>query len=106
MNVLRTLYPHGFAFDYDYYFGRHLPLAERLMAEFRVSTVELMRILQTEAGATAPFELVSTVYFESESELQRARRSEQWHQLVADIPNYYRGTPLVLIGEVLAPPSR
>jgi len=100
MIVVRTCYKHGVRFDQEYFVKKHMPLAARAMGP-HVAKVEMMRVTGSANGSVPPYQLVMSVYFESQAKLQEAMGSPAWQQVMSDVPNYYGGTPDVLLGEVM-----
>lgn len=100
MIVVRTCYKHDVRFDLDYFTNKHMPLAARAMGP-HVAKVEMMRVTGSANGSVPPYHLVMSVYFESQAKLDEAMGSPAWQQVMADVPNYYGGTPDVLLGEVV-----
>lgn len=101
MTVVRVCYKSGLRFDESYYLNKHLPLAGRIMGALGLKHVEVMKVMATPDGSTPPYQVIFSAYFESPAAQQKAMESPDFAQVLADIPNYYDGMPVVLIGEVV-----
>lgn len=101
MTVLRVCYKHGIRFDEGYYTSTHLPLVGAVMGS-AVKKIEVVRVLSTGDGSTPPYQTMFSAYFDSPAALQEARQNPRMPEVLADIKNFYDGTPELLIGEVLA----
>jgi uncharacterized protein (TIGR02118 family) len=100
MTVLRVCYKSGIRFDDDYYVSRHVPLAAEVMGPHGVVHIEVVRV----TAVTAPYQVMFSAYFESETGLQNALKSRRMAEVLGDIPNYHDGNPDVMIGEAVAVP--
>lgn len=93
-------YERDVALDDEYYFGRHLPLAESLMQPLGIRRIEVRRAIGGSGGAPAPHRILASLYFDSLAAYQAAMRLPSYQQAVADVANYYAGTPSIQISEV------
>src|SRR5688572_4678928 len=106
MAVVRVCYKSGARFDEDYYMSRHLPLAMRIMAPLGLTNAEVMRVGANPDGSLPPYQVMFTGHFGSAVQLQQAMASPGMQEVLADIPNYYDGSPAdVFVGEVLPLPA-
>jgi uncharacterized protein (TIGR02118 family) len=106
MTVLRVCYKSGVRFDEAYYVSKHLPLSAGIMGPYGVKRVEVVKVGANPDGSKPPYQFVFSAYFESPGDLQKAMQGPRMGELLGDIPNYYDGTPDVLIGEVVALPGQ
>lgn len=86
-------------FDATYYATVHLPL---MLDVFRPLGLEEASVSQGVAGlddAPAPYHAVATLVFPDVETLQAALRGGE--RVIADIPKFYRGQPVMMIGETL-----
>jgi uncharacterized protein (TIGR02118 family) len=100
MTVLRVCYKSGVRFDHDYYVSRHVPLAAEVFGPHGVVHIEVVKV----ATSTAPYQVMFSAYFESDTGLQNAMQSPRMREVLGDIPNYHDGSPDVMIGEAVAVP--
>jgi uncharacterized protein (TIGR02118 family) len=105
MSVLRVGYRHGVRFDEGYYTTSHLPLAGRVLGPHGVQHVEMVKFAGTPTGAPPPYQVQFSAYFDSAASLQNALRDPRLADVLADIGNFYDGTPDMMIGEVVALPA-
>ncbi|MGD0962660.1 MAG: EthD family reductase [Candidatus Acidiferrales bacterium] len=106
MTVLKVCYKHGVRFDEKYYLSKHVPLAESAMSRHGLKGVEMAKITATPDGSKPSYQVIFTAYFESPAALQNAMQDPRMGEVLGDIANYYDGMPDVLIGEVVALPTR
>ena len=100
MIALTVCYKSGIGFDNDYYFAKHMPLTAKL-GPLGLRNAEVRKILGTPMGTPAPYQVITTLYFNDAASLQNALGSAEGQAVVADIPNFYHGPPDVMIGEVV-----
>ena len=101
MIVLTVCYESGIALDDAYYYGTHMPMVEKLRPHGLRSS-EARKILGTPMGNAAPYQLITSLYFDDAAALATAMGSEVGRKLAADVPNFYQGEPDFMIGEVPA----
>ena len=101
MTVLRVCYKNGAAFDEQYYFEKHLPMAGGIMGALGVKKSEIMKVSGSVPGFTAPYQFVFSAYFDSAADLQRCMTDPRMAQVLGDVPNYFKGETDVLVGETL-----
>jgi len=105
VTVLRVCYRSGVRFDEAYYLGKHVPLAGAVMGPYGVTHVEMVKLGPNPDGSKPPYQVMFSAYFESAAALERAMQSPRMPEVLADIPNYYDGTPDLFVGEVVALPG-
>jgi len=105
MTVLRVCYKSGIHFDEQYYLSTHLPLTAVVMGPHGVTNVEMVRITGTADGSAAPYQVIFSAYFDSESSFERAMQDPRMPEILADIRKFYDGMPDVLVGEVVSLPA-
>lgn len=98
MTIVRVGYKSGVRFDEQYYLTKHIPMANGVMAPFGIKGVEIMRVTASPAG-TPVYRMMFSAKFESMDAAMAALQSPEFGQVLADVPNYYDGTPDVMIGE-------
>jgi uncharacterized protein (TIGR02118 family) len=100
---LTVLYPSkdGEAFDYGYYFDNHHKLVvSRLKPEGMVGC-EFDKGVSDVAGDSPPYLAIAHLAFNSADELQKAL-FKHGQEILADIPNYTKISPVMQINEVMA----
>jgi uncharacterized protein (TIGR02118 family) len=102
MIVLTVCYKSGIDFDTDYYFAKHMPLTAEKLGPPGLRNAEVRKIVGTPTGTPAPYQVITTLYFNDAASLQNAFESAEGQAVVADILNFYHGTPDLMIGEVVA----
>jgi uncharacterized protein (TIGR02118 family) len=101
MTVLRVCYKHGVRFDEAYYVSKHLPLAGGIMQPYGVRSVEVVKVAGGIDGSTPPYQMIFSAYFETMDGLQQALKSPRMAEIIGDVPNYFAGTPDIMIGDVI-----
>lgn len=98
---LQVLYPtdDGATFDHDYYKATHMPIVDTHMGPHIGSAVVVKGLA---GGPETPpgFHAVATFTFPDQAALDACLAAAG--PAIADIPNFYSGTPKMLIGEVVA----
>jgi uncharacterized protein (TIGR02118 family) len=91
------LYPNreGAKFDYDYYVGKHIPMAAKLFGP----GIQVLKGISSPAGAPA-FLCTGRIPASSMEEFV-ATMTEKGDALLADIPNYTNVEPVIQFEEVL-----
>ena len=85
-------------FDFDYYVGRHVPLARRLLEPVRV---EVDRCVSAEERGSAPRALcVAHLHFETLEDYYRGLDAHG-DELARDVPNYTNAELEILVSEIL-----
>ncbi len=106
MTVLRVCYKHGVRFDEGYYVSKHLPLVGSVMGPYGAKNVEMVKMTTTADMSKPLYQVMFSAYFESAAGLQNAMQSPRIGEVMGDIQSFYDGMPDVLIGEVVALPTR
>jgi len=101
MNVLRVCYKTGVRFDEAYYVAKHLPLAASICGPFGLKSVKVAKFWATPDGSKPAYQVMFSAYFESAENIEKLLASPRVAEIMADIPNYYDGTPEIMIGELL-----
>ncbi|MBT5572058.1 MAG: EthD family reductase [Alphaproteobacteria bacterium] len=98
---LQVIYPvaEGTTFDYDYYFGTHLPLVGNAIGEHIESSL-VTKGIAGGPGVPAGFYLIATLVFADQAAMDGAM--SKMGVAVGDIPNFTNTEPAILIGEVAA----
>jgi uncharacterized protein (TIGR02118 family) len=98
MRYVSVMYPNrdGVKFDFDYYLGKHIPMASRLLG----SPIEVCKGIATPTGAPPAFLCTARIRVNSMEEFQAAMAQHR-AQIMGDIPNYCNLEPTVQIDEVM-----
>ncbi len=98
--TLQVLYPtdDGTTFDYDYYLKKHMKMVAETMGKHIDRTV-IAKGVSGGPDTPAGFHTVATLIFADQGALDAALAASG--DALADIPNFYSGTPKMLIGEVV-----
>lgn len=94
-------YRPGFRFDLDYYLKRHIPLCEKTMRPLGLVGVDVRVLAPSADGTPPPYQVISTLYFESAEAYRAFAASPLSRKLREDIPNFTDGRPEFLAGEVV-----
>ena len=105
MTILRVCYQHGVRFDEAYYVTKHLPLVASVFGPHGLKNIEMMKVVATPDGSASRYGVIFSAYFESPTGLRNARQSPRMADVIADIRNYFDGTPEVLIGDLVSLPT-
>jgi uncharacterized protein (TIGR02118 family) len=84
------------AFD-AYYFGTHVPLANKLPGLARMEVSKLSGSLD---GSPAPYHLAADLYFASTDALMAALGSPEGAAVAADVANYAQAGVSMFVGEL------
>mgnify|MGYP001458302650 CR=1 FL=1 len=103
MFVATVLYKPGI--NVEYYLSRHVPRSEELMVPFGVIRSEVRRFAPGPDGTPPEFEIMSTLYFESVEAFAACMQQPFMAELQADIPNFYDGQSVILVGSVVHNPT-
>jgi uncharacterized protein (TIGR02118 family) len=86
-------------FDFDYYVGRHVPLARRLLEPVRI---EVDRCVSAEERGSAPRSVcVAHLYFATLEDYYGGLETHG-DELGRDVPNYTNAELEILVSEILA----
>ena len=102
MTKVSVLYPsgEGKTFDLDYYCNKHLPMVGGLLGDaVQAKTVE-KGLAGVAPGSTAPFEVMSNLYFSSVEDFQNSFGPNA-EKIMADVPNFTNIEPVIQVGEVV-----
>jgi uncharacterized protein (TIGR02118 family) len=105
MNVLRVCYKTGVRFDEAYYVAKHLPLATSVCGPLGLKSVKVAKFWATPDGSKPLYQVMFSAYFESAGDIEKMLASPRIGEVLGDIPNYYDGTPDIMIGEVMELPE-
>lgn len=96
---LQVLYPaENTSFDHDYYIDRHMALVDEQFGKHIEKTV-ITKGMAGGPNVPAGFHAIATMVFADKGALDAALAASG--PALADIPNFYDGKPIVLIGEVV-----
>lgn len=98
---LQVLYPvaDGTRFDYDYYLGSHMPLADEKIGE-HVRSMVVTRGVSGGPDQPPAYYAVATMIFADQAALDAALAAAG--PVLDDIANFTDTAPRMLIGEVVA----
>jgi uncharacterized protein (TIGR02118 family) len=98
---ITVLYPNGpdIKFDFDYYAAKHAPLIKRLYGK-GIAKIELRRGVATQDGSPVPFVAVINIWIGSQKAFDAAA-AKHAATLVADVPNFTNGKPVIQIDEIV-----
>jgi len=93
-------YPNtgGANFDFDYYTATHIPLSQKLLAEFGMGHFEILRGEESVAGDDPAFLCITQINFPSAEQI-KAGLAAHGDELKADFGNYTNIKPVVTICE-------
>ena len=89
MTVLKVCYKTGVAFDEQYYFEKHIPLASGIMGPLGLKKAEIVKVSGSLPGFSAPYQYVFSAYFDSPADLQRCMTDPKIAGVQGDVPNYF-----------------
>lgn len=85
-------------FDFDYYVKTHMTMVGRLTNPVKV---EADKIAPMPDGSPAPVHCLGYIYYNSLEEMEKSSGTDAMEELMADIPNYYKGgQPIILTSEI------
>jgi len=99
--TLQVLYPteNGTTFDHDYYLSKHMGIVEETFGPHLERTV-IVKGVSGGPDTPAGFHAIATLMFKDRDTMKAALAASG--PALADIPNFYSGRPLTLIGDVVA----
>ncbi|SHF72486.1 conserved hypothetical protein [Loktanella atrilutea] len=98
---LQVLYPTtgGATFDHAYYTATHIPIVAEHMAP-HAERIIYVRVADGEDGQPGPAHAVATFIFRDAAAREAALAAAG--PALDDIPNFYSGTPQMMMGDVIA----
>jgi uncharacterized protein (TIGR02118 family) len=105
MATLSVVYPRasGASFDYDYYQGKHLPLAVQRWAGAGLTGGEALLGKAAPDGSDPPYFAIGIIHFDSVDSLTAALNGEHAPEIIGDIRNFTDVQPVLQINERIAP---
>lgn len=100
MIAITVAYPAGNKMNTDYYYGSHVQMVENTLTEYGLKASEVRKIVGTPTGDPAPYQIITTLYFESMQAYSSAMASDAGRHVLSDIKNFFEGMPDIMIGEV------
>ena len=100
MIAITVAYPSGTKMNTDYYYGSHVPMVENTLTNYGLRSSEVRKIVGTPTGDPAPYQIITTLYFENMQAFSSAMASDAGRHVLADIKNFFEGMPEIMIGEV------
>ena len=99
--ALQVMYPitESTSFDFDYYFGTHMPLVGKHMGAYIANTL-VTKGLASGPNTPPGHYAIATMVFADQAAMDGAMA--QAGPVLADIPNFTDTQPQMLIGEVMA----
>ncbi|WP_281300496.1 MULTISPECIES: EthD family reductase [unclassified Iodidimonas] len=97
---LQVLYPQaeGTHFDHAYYNSTHMAIVARQIGA-QIESTMVIKGLAGGPDTAPPFHAIATIRFADQASMDEAMT--KMGPAVADIPNFYNGTPLTMIGEIV-----
>lgn len=86
----------GSWFDFDYYTQVHNPLAERLLREYGIGRIDVLRAETAADGSSPAYLCVTTIEFDSAEEM-RAGFGAHGAELAADFAKYTNVSPVATV---------
>lgn len=101
MQCVTVLYRNApdLRFDFDYYVRRHIPLIQKVFGK-GITRIELRKCLNSPDGSPPEFLAVISIWLGDPDAYQAGLARSQ--ELIADVPNFTNGQPVIQIGEVVA----
>ncbi len=99
MTAITVAYKSDVKMNTDYYFGSHVPMVEDRLSSHGLRSAEVRKIVGTPTGAPAPYQIITTLYFDNVTDFTAAMGSDDGRAVLKDIANFYEGTPDIMIGE-------
>jgi uncharacterized protein (TIGR02118 family) len=99
MTAITVAYKSDVKMNADYYYNSHVPMVETLLVSQGLRSAEVRKIVGTPTGVPAPYQIITTLYFDNVIDFTNAMSSNDGRAVQADIRNFYEGTPDIMIGE-------
>ena len=99
MIAITVGYRSGVTMNADYFVSFHIPMIENTLTEHGLLRTEVRKIVGTPTGEPAPYQYITSLYFENMSTFSSAFASDQGRAIVSDNSNFYDGLPEIMIGE-------
>jgi uncharacterized protein (TIGR02118 family) len=99
MIICTVLYKNDADFDHEYYQNNHRPRFEQTALPLGAKKIEAHRVLGTADGSAPGCQVIANVYFDNLAVFQAAMQDPAMGEMLADIPNFYRGKPEILLTE-------
>ncbi len=100
MTAITVAYRSDAKMNTDYYYSAHVPLVEERLTSRGLRATEVRKIVGTPTGAAAPYQIITTLYFENALAFNDAMATDDGRAVLADIHNFYDGMPDIMIGEI------
>ena len=100
MVAITIAYKNGVPMNTDYYYGFHMPFVESSLTQYGLRATEVRKIVGTTTGDPAPYQAITTLYFDNMPAFSDAMASNNGRAVLADIRKFYDGMPEMMIGEV------
>lgn len=100
MTAITVAYKNGVKMDTDYYYGFHVPFIEDSLTKWGLRRTEVRKIVGTPSGEAAPYQVITTLYFDNMPAFSDAMASKDGRAVLADIHKFYADMPDIMIGEV------
>jgi uncharacterized protein (TIGR02118 family) len=99
MIAITVAYKNGVKLNTDYYYGSHVPLVENALSKWGLRSTEVRKIVGTPSGDPAPYQIITTLYFDDLPAFSSAMSTDDGRKVLGDIKNFYEGMPDIMIGE-------
>lgn len=101
MIAVTVCYQSETALKEEYYLATHMPMVAKNLSPLGLRRSEVRKVAATASGAPSPYQVITSLYFDSLDAFQAATRSPAFKLVVDDIPNFFEGQPDILISQVL-----
>ncbi len=102
--IVTILYPVDATMDRNYYLNTHVPETVNVLYSFGLKDWKIASFSKGLMGP-APYQMSVQMYFDSEEILERLLASQQWQEILKDLPTFCDKMPTVLIGDVVSSPQ-
>jgi len=99
MVILSVMYPatQGATFDWDYYTGTHIPLAQDAFGATGLTGAQVLKPAPTPDGSTPPYLCIANLSFTSPDALQASIAGPHAAKVFADIANFTSVSPVTQV---------
>ncbi|MFY4774045.1 EthD family reductase [Metabacillus sp. RGM 3146] len=101
MATITFCYKTDVPFNEEYYRNKHLTWCNEVLKPLGMQRYQVTKFLQAMDGSKPPYQLTTTLYFESRAALQSVLQSEVSQEGLKDLVNFYEGVPEIFLGEVV-----
>src|SRR4051794_7020556 len=99
MIICTVLYKNDADFDHNYYQNNHQPRFEQTAIPLGAKKIEVRKVLGSADGSAPSCQVIANVYFDTLDVFQTAMQDPGMGEMIADIQNFYKGKPEILLTE-------